>query len=204
MIICAIIDGWKRKVPNRLTYPLIFSGWALGLAHDLNRWFDWGLVIDATSRGEFGGGGGLGASLLGTLVAGALLYPVYAIRGMGAGDVKMQAGFGAWVGAFFGLERSLALWIVFWAFAIGVLVGGVIGVIMMVVNRSWRQNLQNTRAILLSLASGQLATMSKTGQEIRDRGPKLPYGVPLCIGFVGYLWYLSHVAGSQFAGAVAW
>src|SRR5712692_8694543 len=90
MIVAAVIDGWKLKVPNWLTFPLILSGWLLGLIHD----FGW-----------ITGSGGIGASLAGTALGFALLLPVYAIGGMGAGDVKMQMGFGAWVGAFFGLGR---------------------------------------------------------------------------------------------------
>ena len=34
MIAAAVIDWWKFKVPNKLTFPLIFSGWALGLANN--------------------------------------------------------------------------------------------------------------------------------------------------------------------------
>ena len=85
MVVAAVIDGWKLKVPNWLTFPLILSGWLLGLIHD----FGW-----------LTGSGGIGASLAGTALGFALLLPVYAIGGMGAGDVKMQMGFGAWVGAF--------------------------------------------------------------------------------------------------------
>src|SRR5438270_6676001 len=90
MLAAAIIDWWKFKVPNKLTFPLIFSGWALGLLHTfgLGQW----------------GHGGVGASLAGTALGLCLLLPVYAIGGMGAGDVKMTMGFGSWIGAFFGLE----------------------------------------------------------------------------------------------------
>ena len=33
MIVAAIIDGWKLKVPNWLTFPIILSGWTLGILH---------------------------------------------------------------------------------------------------------------------------------------------------------------------------
>src|SRR5262252_7403380 len=94
MILAAVIDGWKLKVPNWLTFPLILSGWLLGLLHN----FD---LLTAST-----GSGGLGASLAGTFLGMALLYPVYAIGGMGAGDVKMQMGFGAWIGAFYGVNAG--------------------------------------------------------------------------------------------------
>ena len=43
------------------------------------------------------GFGGLGWSLLGTVVGLLLLLPAYAVGGMGAGDVKLLAGVGAWM-----------------------------------------------------------------------------------------------------------
>src|SRR5579864_9057539 len=84
MVVAAVIDGWKLKVPNWLTFPLVLSGWALGGLHDLG-WVE----------GAGTGSGGIVASLAGTGLGFALLFPVYAIGGMGAGDVKMQMGFGA-------------------------------------------------------------------------------------------------------------
>src|SRR5580704_10369464 len=78
MIAAAVIDWWKFKVPNKLTFPLIFSGWALGLANN----FGFG-------AGDDGIGGGIGASVVCTLVGLGLMLPVYIIGGMGAGDVKM-------------------------------------------------------------------------------------------------------------------
>src|SRR6516162_9973147 len=117
MVVAAVIDGWKLKVPNWLTFPLIISGWALGLLHT----FD---LLPGT------GAGGVGAALAGTALGFALLLPVYAIGGMGAGDVKMQMGFGSWIGAFFGLSGSEtqpgALSVIWWAFVVAALVGGAI------------------------------------------------------------------------------
>ena len=34
MIACAVIDWWKLKVPNYLTFPLILGGWLLGALHN--------------------------------------------------------------------------------------------------------------------------------------------------------------------------
>src|SRR5947208_10046422 len=83
MVVAAVIDGWKLKVPNWLTMPLVVSGWLFGLCHN----FGW---LPGT------GFGGIGASLGGTVLGLILLLPIYSIGGMGAGDVKMQMGFGAW------------------------------------------------------------------------------------------------------------
>src|SRR5262245_59912562 len=133
MVVAAVIDGWKLKVPNWLTLPLIVSGWALGLLHNFG-------LIEGT------GEGGVGAALAGTALGFALLLPVYAIGGMGAGDVKMQMGFGSWVGAFFGLWSGLG--VIWWAFAVAVLIGGFLALVMIAVRGQYRRNLANTREIV--------------------------------------------------------
>ena len=104
MIVAAVIDGWKLKVPNWLTFPLVLAGWALGGCHSFG-------LFEGT------GAGGFGASLACTALGFVLLFPVYSIGGMGAGDVKMQMGFGAWIGAFYGVSGTDThpggMWIVF-------------------------------------------------------------------------------------------
>src|SRR5439155_26828037 len=118
MVVAAVIDGWKLKVPYWLTLPLIVSGWALGLLHNCG-------LLEGT------GEGGVGAALAGTALGFVLLLPVYVIGGMGAGDVKMQMGFGSWVGAFFGLWSGLG--VIWWAFAVAVLIGGALALVMIAV-----------------------------------------------------------------------
>lgn len=174
MIVAAVIDGWKLKVPNWLTFPLILSGWLLGLLHT----FD---VLPAST-----GVGGIGSSLAGTAVGFALLFPVYAIGGMGAGDVKMQMGFGAWIGAFYPAGKAVT--VVFWAFAVAVMIGGVLAVIMILCRKQFRQNLTNTKAILGDLLGGNgLGAISGNAKQRKPRMHLLPYGIPLCLGFIGYL-----------------
>jgi prepilin peptidase CpaA len=186
MIVAAVIDGWKLKVPNWLTFPLILSGWLLGLLHNF------GVLTEST------GVGGIGASLAGTFLGMALLFPVYAIGGMGAGDVKMQMGFGSWVGAFYGVDSAAepsahpgALWIILIAFCAAVIVGGFIAAGMILVRGQFRRNLDNTRAILGDLVhAGGVGKVAANAKERKSRMHLLPYGIPLCIGFVGYLVYL--------------
>src|ERR1051326_2373132 len=176
MVVAAVIDGWKLKVPNWLTLPLIVSGWGLGLLHNCG-------LLDGT------GAGGLAAALAGTALGFALLLPVYVIGGMGAGDVKMQMGFGSWVGAFFGLWAGMVT--IFWAFCLAVIIGGILALVLMLVRRQFRTNLDNTRAILGDLPrAGSLGEISNRAGQRKPRMHLLPYGIPLCLGFVGYLLYL--------------
>lgn len=178
MIAAAVIDWWKFKVPNKLTFPIIISGWLLGLAYSL------GLPLAAHQQG------GILASVAGTAFGLVLLLPAYAIGGMGAGDVKMNMGFGSWAGAFFGLEGGLCLWVIFYAFCAGVLAGGIIGIGMILARRTFKQNVAHARAIMFDLATaGSISAVASNAQERRPRWHRLPYGVPLCIGFVGYLWF---------------
>jgi prepilin peptidase CpaA len=174
MLAAAVIDWWKFKVPNKLTFPLIISGWVLGLANDFG--------LDA-------GAGGIGSALFGTFLGCALLLPVYAIGGMGAGDVKMTMGFGSWIGAFYGWADGAD--VLFWAFCTGVIVGGIIGLGMILARGLFRQNAQHLREILGDMFKSKgIGDIAEKANARRPRWHRLPYGVPLCIGFLGYLMYI--------------
>lgn len=178
MIAAAVIDWWKFKVPNKLTFPLIISGWVLGLANT----FGLGAGFD-------GVGGGIGAALAGTFLGLGLLLPIYAIGGMGAGDVKMTMGFGSWVGAFYSVDPGL--WIIFYAFCAGTIAGGIIAVAMIVVRGQYKQNIFHVKEIVGDMfASSSLGDIAEKANRRRSRWHRLPYGVPLCIGFLGYLFFL--------------
>lgn len=190
MIAAAVIDWWKFKVPNKLTFPLIFSGWALGLANNIG--------LGACEHNPVTGAdlGGLGAALVCTLVGLGLMLPIYIIGGMGAGDVKMTMGFGSWIGAFYGINNGGEVTgadIIFWAFCWGVLAGGAIGLVMILLRGQFEKNAQHLREIVGDLfKASSLGEVATKANNRRPRWHRLPYGVPLCIGFLGYLAYLYH------------
>jgi prepilin peptidase CpaA len=183
MVLAAFIDGWALKVPNWVTLPLILSGWILGLLHDA------GVAVDA-------GTGGFGMALLGTFLGFILLFPMLVVRGVGEGDVKMQMGFGAWAGAYFGSAGPTnlhALGVVFWAFCFGAIVGGAFGLIMIVIRRQFERNAGTVGEIMTDLqlfVSGNAKEAARRAQERRQRWVKIPYGIPLCVGFFLYLGYV--------------
>src|SRR4051812_47427772 len=74
----AFIDVCKFKIYNVCTYPLLLGG--------------------LLYHGMTGGSQGLLDSLLGTLLGLGILLPLYALGGMGGGDVKLMAAIGAWLG----------------------------------------------------------------------------------------------------------
>ena len=185
MLTAAFIDGWAFKVPNWLTLSLVVSGWMLGLLHDF------GVAVDA-------GRGGFLYSLFGTMLGFALLFPILFIGGMGQGDVKMQMGFGAWLGAFFGSSHPEfgnhdALTILLYAFCAGVIVGGIFGLVMMIARRMFGQSVRNFREIVTDLRVMLTQGPKKAAERANSRRAswvRLPYGVPLCVGFLGTLaWF---------------
>jgi prepilin peptidase CpaA len=183
MILAAFIDGWALKVPNWVTLPLVLSGWMLGLLHD------GGIALDS-------GTGGFGLAVMATGLGFLLLFPMLVIRGVGEGDVKMQMGFGAWAGAYFGTTGPTGLHglgVVFWAFCFGAIAGGVFGLAMILIRRQFRQNANTLGEIMMDLqlfASGNSMQAAKRAEARRERWVKLPYGIPLCVGFLLYLAYV--------------
>jgi prepilin peptidase CpaA len=185
MVWAAWIDGYAFKVPNWLTLSLVVSGWYLGLMHSFGF--------------SFAGSGGIGQALLGTVVGFAVLFPALFIGGMGEGDVKMTMAFGSWMGAFFGAEYIAlpgavisALAVIWWSFALGVIVGGIFGIVIMVLRRQIHKNLHNAREIVTDLQVMVTHGPKKAAERANSRRKdwtRLPYGVPLCVGFLGYLWF---------------
>ncbi len=160
LIVAAVIDGYKLKVPNWLTFPFIISGWVASTAS-----FGWE---------------GLGWSLLGTAVGLALLLPAYAIGGMGAGDVKLLAGVGAWVGAT----------ITLYAFCVSAILGGLIALVMVLYRRAWREHYQQFLTIWYEMVTihspEQLASIAA---QRKSSMLLLPYGIPLALGTIAYFAY---------------
>jgi prepilin peptidase CpaA len=160
LVVAAVIDGWKLKVPNWITFPLVLIGWAYA--------------------GWVGGLSGFGASLLGTAAGLALLWPAYAIGGMGAGDVKLLAGVGAWVGAT----------TIFFAFCVSAVFGGVIAVLMVLVGRTWNQHYHQFFAIVDEIIT--IRDPDKLAAIAADRKKSmllLPYGIPIALGTIAYFVY---------------
>ena len=163
LIVAAVIDGLKLKVPNWITFPMILSGWVTSAL--------WPLYSG------YGGLEGFLYSLLGTFVGLALLLPAYAIGGMGAGDVKLLAGVGAWV-----WSRHTLL-----AFAVSALVGGVIAMIMVLARKSWTKHKNQFWGIWMEILT--VRDPEKLAEMASERKPRmllLPYGIPIAIGSIAY------------------
>lgn len=158
LVVAAVIDGWKLKVPNWLTFPMIVGGW---------------VYCGATL-----GWAGFGWSMAATVVGLALLLPLYAIGGMGAGDVKLLAGVGAW------LADPLTL---VYAFCVSALIGGAIAVAMVVYRKAWDKHLGQFRTIANEIMTIRDPNqLSAIAAERKSSMLLLPYGIPIAIGSILY------------------
>lgn len=160
LILAAWIDGKELKVPNWITFPMILSG-----------------LIYQTAVGGFGG---LGYGLLGMCCGLACLLPLYAVGGMGAGDVKLMAGIGSWVG----WQITAA------SFAVSVVVGAIMAIIMVASRGAWKKHYEQFLMILSEWSV--IKNPYKLSEIAAERKPTmflLPYGIPICIGTIGYFMY---------------
>jgi prepilin peptidase CpaA len=96
---------------------------------------------------------------------------------MGAGDVKLLAGVGAWVHA----ETT------FYAFCWSAVIGGVIAIAMVVLHRAWQKH-KNQFLVIFSeiMTIGNPTELSAIAAERKSSMLLLPYGIPLAIGTIAY------------------
>ena len=160
LVEAAVIDGLKLRVPNWLTFHLVIAGLAFAA------WKS--------------GGPGLVWALEGAALGLALLLPLYSIGGMGAGDVKLLAGVGAWVGPA----------VVFWAFTTSAVAGAVMALGMVAWSgdyiRHWVQ-LQTIGHEILTVRNP--AKLAATAAVRKPNMVLLPYAIPLAVGSIAYFVY---------------
>jgi prepilin peptidase CpaA len=157
LIEAAIIDGRSLRVPNWLTFHFLLAGWIYAY---------WS-----------GGGGLLLWSMAGALVGLMSLLPLYSIGGMGAGDVKLMAGLGGWIGP------TLTMW----AFLSSAMVGGLMGLAMMIHSGELLRHLVMMQAIGKEvLAIRDPAMLSEVAARRKPTMLLLPYGIPIAAGTICY------------------
>jgi len=160
VVLCAAVyDVRYRRIPNWLS----LSGVLLGLA--LNAFL-------------YQGWPGLRLSLQGLGMGFGVYFMLYALRAMGAGDVKLMAAVGSIVG-----WRD---W--FGTFLITAIIGGAMALILMTAKGRVRKTLWNLSFILSELKSGRPAYLGK--EELDVRSPKalgLPHGAVIAVGSMFFL-----------------
>jgi len=157
LVEAAVIDGRCLRVPNWLTFHFLIAG-----------------LTCAYLRG---GSELLLTSLVGAGVGLLTLLPLYSIGGMGAGDVKLMAGLGAWIGP----------WFTLWAFVSTALMGSVMAVVMIVHSRHLYRHLGMLYTIGLEVLT--LRNPVVLAERAARRKPAmllLPYGIPIAAGTITY------------------
>jgi prepilin peptidase CpaA len=114
----------------------------------------------------------------GLLVALCIYLPLYALKGMGAGDVKLMAAIGAIVGP--------GNW--FTIFIATALLGGVAALVLVLLRRKMGQTLLNVATILAQLAKGKPPAERDTALSIHDnKSLKMPHGAIIASGVFLFL-----------------
>ncbi|HEX7362977.1 MAG TPA: A24 family peptidase [Bryobacteraceae bacterium] len=162
LLVLALAAGWFdlrfRRIPNWLN----LSGAILGIG------------LNALLAG---GSGGVD-SLFGILCAFAVYVPLFLLRAMGAGDVKLMIAIGAIAGPRNWFEIFLA----------SALLGGVVALALAVVKRRLRQTCGNTGTILLALSHGMLPFHADPKLDVQNaESLRMPHGTVIAGGVLIFL-----------------
>jgi prepilin peptidase CpaA len=154
----ALFDLRLRRIPNWLN----LGGVILGLCFNTYIW----------------AGRGAMDSSLGLLLALAIYIPLYALRGMGAGDVKLMAAIGAIAGPGNWLTIFLST----------ALLGGAVSVLLVLRRRRLQETLRNISSIVHSLLRRRAPVDACPQLDIRSQNAlKLPHGAVIAAGVLVFL-----------------
>lgn len=155
LMAAVIFDLRARRIPNLLVLYGLLVGLCLQTVAPRGN----GLLQD--------GGLGMVGALLGGFAGLALFLPFYLVRALGAGDVKLMAMVGIWLGT------PAVLHAVLWS----MLAGGLLSLAMALASSTLRQTLLNTFMVLVARAVPSLQAPSQAASSVR-----LPYAVAIAIG----------------------
>jgi prepilin peptidase CpaA len=158
VIAAGAYDLRTRKIPNWLN----LSGVVLGFGLNALLLHGHGLLLAIL---------GLGLSLL-------VYVPLYAVRGMGAGDVKLMAA----IGSIAGPQNWLGI------FLATALLGGIAAVALVFWRGRLYETLSNLATIIGELVHARLPFRKDSGLDMRSkRALGLPHGAVIAIGSLAFL-----------------
>lgn len=160
LVIAAVSDYLTYKIPNWLTV----SGMLFGLAYSV-------AVPFSVQHGFLWAFGGL-------LIGFFTMFPFYGLKVMGAGDVKLMA----MVGAYLGVIDTL------YAVLFSFIVGGMAALAFAIANKALTRMLVNVKNvgetfIYSALAGFRPEANIETGKSVG----KMPYGICISIGSITYV-----------------
>jgi prepilin peptidase CpaA len=147
----AAVDLRSRRIPNVLTLGALAAGFVL--------------------QGALAGPAGLVHAFAGALAAGLPALAVFALRGMGGGDVKLLAACGALLGPAAALQLLLAT----------AVAGGVLAAAAIAARRAWTVTGSYLQALALHWRRRGPVACPEVSLG-RSRGIAVPYGVAIALG----------------------
>lgn len=149
----AVTDIRSRRIPNPLAVAGFLAGFALNAA--------------------MGGADGLLRAAAGAGLAMLVYFPLFLLRGMGAGDVKLMMALGAIAG-----PRA---W--FWVFFAAAVAGAAAGLLLAFAKGRLRSTLINTGFIVRQLLSFRAPHVTREDLSVANPGAlRLPHGVAAAFG----------------------
>ena len=156
-VTCAVTDLWKGKIYNAVTYPAMVAGVLLALV-------------------QFGVPGifhALGGFAVGFFPA----FVLFALGGMGGGDVKLLGAIGAIAGAVAATETLILAFVFGGIFALGKL--------------AWHGRLFATLGRTLRRLVGYVVPgLGRTPGATDEQRLEVRFGVAICVALVATLWDL--------------
>lgn len=151
--VAAMIDIRNRRIPNAVAVAALLSGFAANV--------------------YLSGTDGLWRAAAGTGLAMLVYFPLFLLRGMGAGDVKLMMAMGALAG-----PRA---W--FWVFVAAAVSGAAAGVVLALSGGRLRATLINTGFIVRQLLRFRNPGVTREELDVHSpRALRLPHGVAIAFG----------------------
>jgi prepilin peptidase CpaA len=162
LIAASWIDLKQHRIPNFLTLSALIAGVSLQLI--LQGW------------------SGIMYSLGGMAIGFLIFIPFYIKGGMGAGDVKLMAA----AGAFLGFEDTLL------AVGLTLFAGSIMGVFLLVILGGIKSAMHRYYSTLKQLLYTHSVDLSYIPPPSDDAASvKFPYAAAICIGTIAAMWYQS-------------
>lgn len=182
IILCALLLGavWSDVKSHRIPNRLVFVGAGLGLL--LNSVLPEGTGFVSGLPGALG----LWKALEGLALGMIIFLPMYILRAMGAGDVKLMA----MVGAFIGPNALIG------TIVLTFLIGGVLSLLTALRLGTLDRLFDNLRTMMMSSIFKAVLHEMPTIDSASVSAGKLPYGVAIATGTLSYfaMIYSGHVA----------
>lgn len=161
-----VFDLRQRRIPNVVVVLALASGLFINLIGP-QTWQS-GAALLTVYPSALGAKG----ALLGALTGLAVFLPFYLLRAMGAGDVKLMAGIGSFVGPATAINVALFI----------LVTGGVLAVVRMVWVRKTQLVLFNVVTALGQWVPGSVARFDAATQS----ADRMPYALAMAGGLLAY------------------